>query len=211
MKQYLYKLKNYIQYKINREIGGVFFRQAVKQRPLRIIIGASRRTQKGWIPSEEYCLNLLKTEDWRRYFKENSIDALLAEHVWEHLTKKNGLRAATVCYKYLKKSGYLRIAIPDGLFPNKNYINHVKPGSNDPDASDHKVLYNYKSISKLFGKVGFKVHLLEYFDEKGRFHFKKWNKDDGMIYRSKRYDKRNNGRKLNYTSIVLDATKSEKL
>jgi len=97
-------------------------------------------------------------ELWKKYFKENSIDALLAEHVWEHLSKKEGIRAAKICFKYLKnKTGYIRVAVPDGLFPSKAYINHVKPKGNDSDAYDHKILYTYKSLSRIFEKVGFKV------------------------------------------------------
>jgi uncharacterized protein len=46
-----------------------------------------------------------------------------------------------------------------------------------------------------------------YFDDTGRFHFTEWAPEDGMIHRSERYNKRNRGGKLGYTSIVLDAVK----
>jgi predicted SAM-dependent methyltransferase len=48
---------------------------------------------------------------------------------------------------------------------------------------------------------------LEYYDEAGAFHFKGWNPSDGLVHRSKRYDRRNDGTRLNYTSIILDARK----
>jgi predicted SAM-dependent methyltransferase len=49
--------------------------------------------------------------------------------------------------------------------------------------------------------------LYEYFDGAGRFHFTEWSPEDGMIHRSKRFDKRNRAGKLGYPSIVLDAVK----
>jgi len=107
----------------------------------------------------------------------------------------------------VKKGGYLRAAVPDGLHPSRKYIDAVKPGGTDSGSDDHKVLYNYKKFSEIFCKAGFDVELLEWFDEKGNFNFKEWDKDAGMIHRSKRYDQRNEDGQLNYTSIILDAIK----
>ncbi|MDP2641179.1 MAG: hypothetical protein Q8P39_01390, partial [Candidatus Yanofskybacteria bacterium] len=87
----------------------------------------------------------------------------------------------------------------------------VKAGGLDsylftPDAG-HKVLYTYKTLAQVFQKAGFRVDLLEYFDEQGTFHFKEWHPGEGMIFRSSKFDRRNKGEKLNYTSIILDAWK----
>ena len=65
-------------------------------------------------------------------------------------------------------------------------------------------------LYKIFGLIvnyinGSKV--LEYFDEDNNFHFNKWDKNKGMIYRSKRYDERNKQNPLAYTSIIIDAFK----
>jgi predicted SAM-dependent methyltransferase len=49
--------------------------------------------------------------------------------------------------------------------------------------------------------------LLEYFDERGTFHYHDWSPADGMIRRSARFDSRNVGGHLAYTSIILDAKK----
>jgi predicted SAM-dependent methyltransferase len=138
---------------------------------------------------------------------EASIDALLAEHVWEHLTPEEGILAGKVCFRYLKPGGYLRIAVPDGLFPDAEYIEFVKPGGVGPSAYTHKVLYTYITLQEVFRRAGFKVDLLEFFDEKGEFHYKQWDPDDGMIVRSMRfYDKRSFGT-LKYRSLILDARK----
>lgn len=207
MKNIFTKLKLFTLENSQRITNKLRFIAGVNKYPLKITIGASGISQQGWLISEKEYLDLTKESDWKKYFKKNSIDLLLAEHVWEHLTKKQTVLAAKNCFKYLKNGGNLRVAVPDGMFPDKKYINHVKPGSNDPDARDHKMLYTYQSFSKFFKKNGFTVKLLEYHDEKGKFHYHKWNKKNGMVARSKRFDKRNYGGKLNYTSIILDAKK----
>jgi len=51
------------------------------------------------------------------------LDAILAEHVWEHLTKEEALIAALTCYRYIKNGGYLRVAVPDGPHPNPQTLN----------------------------------------------------------------------------------------
>lgn len=188
-------------------INTILFFVKTRKSVLKITIGASNISQDGWISSEKDYLNLLKEDHWKKYFKEGSIDILLAEHVWEHLTNKEALLASRICYKYLKKGGHLRIAVPDGLFPNKIYINNVKPNGIGPGADDHKVLYTYITVKHLFEKTGFEVKMLEYFDENGKFHSNRWQKENGMIFRSKRYDERNSKTKLVYTSIILDAVK----
>jgi len=174
---------------------------------LRIVIGSSGIYDKGWIGTDIEYLNLLKPHDWKRFFLPNSIDAILAEHVWEHLTTDEGFAAAQQCFTYLKPGGYLRVAVPDGFHPNPNYIQYVKVGGCGAGAHDHKVLYDCTSLTALFEKAGFRVKLLEYFDRDGNFHFVEWDPNDGTIRRSKRFDPRNHGEELNYTSLILDAYK----
>ena len=174
---------------------------------LKIVIGSSGIYEDGWIPSEVHFLNLLDEKTWSRYFSENEIDYLLAEHVWEHISLEDGKKAAKVCHKFLKEGGRLRLAVPDGFHQNQEYIDYVKPGGHGAGADDHKVLYNYKTFSSIFEENGFKVELLEYFDENNRFIANEWDKEEGYIHRSIRYDKRNSNGQANYTSIILDAIK----
>ena len=195
------------RYLYRRLVAPYQLKRLAKRRPLKIVIGASSISEPGWITTEIEYLNLLKPEDWERYFQPNSIDAILAEHVWEHLTLEQGVQAAKTCLKYLRPKGYLRVAVPDGLHPNPTYIEWVRPGGIGVAADDHKVLYTYQSFRKVFESAGFKTELLEYFDKEGEFHAREWEPTDGMIHRSKRFDGRNRGKKLAYTSIVLDATK----
>lgn len=183
-------------------------RRLAAMRPCRVVVGASGRIPEGWIGTEVEDLDLLRPNTWERFFEPESIDAILAEHVWEHLSDEEGCLAAATCFRFLKSGGYLRLAVPDGNHPDPSYIEHVRPGGSGPGCDDHKVLYNYKVLSKVFERAGFQVKLLEYFDEDGQFVRETWNPADGMIRRSERFDLRNNNGRLAYTSIVLDAVKS---
>jgi predicted SAM-dependent methyltransferase len=175
--------------------------------PLKLVIGAEGKHDPGWIDTESEFLNLLNPEHWQTHFPKGSIDAMLAEHVWEHLTIDEGLLAAKLCFEYLKPGRHLRVAVPDGFHPSEEYINNVKPGGIGRSADDHKVLYNYVTFSAVFEKAGFRVNLLEHFDSDGGFHFVDWSPEDGRIKRSKRFDQRNKDGELHYTSLILDAWK----
>src|SRR3984957_4728120 len=181
----------------------------VRTAPVRIVIGASGIHDAGWIPTEIGVLDILNSRQWSRGFAENSIDAILAEHVWEHLTPEQGLLAARHCFHFLKPGGYLRVAVPDGFHPDPAYIEWVRVGGNGPGADGHKVLYNCDSFRRLFESVGFDVELLEYFDSTGTFHHVDWDPPAGTIHRSRRFDERNCDGRLNYTSIILDARKKQ--
>lgn len=188
-------------------IGHFQLKQASHRSPLKLIVGAASSRQSGWIATNKINLNLLVLRDWECYFTVNSIDAILAEHVWEHLELSEAYLAAQHCFQYLKPDGYLRVAVPDGLHPNPAYIDWVKPGGQGDGSDDHRVLYTYRTFSQVFQSAGFEVELLEYFDEQGGFHAKTWEAEAGLISRSQRYDDRNHHGQLNYTSIILDAWK----
>ncbi|SEO79013.1 Predicted SAM-depedendent methyltransferase [Amphibacillus marinus] len=176
----------------------------------KIVLGAGKYfNNPGWIYTQEDELSLLNEADWERKFSKNSIDALLAEHVWEHLTLEEGNRAATICYQYLKPGGYIRCAVPDGYFRSRSYQQLIQvggPGSIDHPAASHKVVYQYKSLTNIFNEVGFDVHLLEYCDEQGDFHWLDWDESAGIIFRSKKLDPRNKNM-LVFPSLIIDAFK----
>ena len=178
-------------------------RQAIKTSPLRIVIGSSGVFEPGWIPTNSDQLNLLHQESWDLYFRHESIEALLAEHVWEHLTVAEGKTAAAICYRYLKHGGYLRIAVPDGLFPCAQYQEYIGVGGKGGggEIGGHKVVYTYRTLSETLESAGFTVTLLEYHDELGNLHLNEWRPEDGMIHRSRRFDSRG------AVSIVADAKK----
>lgn len=177
---------------------------------MRVILGAGQTRYEGWVATQEEELNLLCLSDWNKLFAAESIDALLAEHVWEHLTFEEGIEAATNCYKYLKPGGYIRCAVPDRNFRNEWYQNMVQvggPGPADHPAATHKIVYDYEKFIHVFESAGFQVSLLEYCDENGDFHYTYWNEEDGRIGRSFRFDTRNSMEKLGMVSIIIDAKK----
>lgn len=177
---------------------------------MKVILGAGRTTQDGWISTQESELNLLCPSNFQRMFSGHKPQAFLAEHVWEHMTPEEGLQAAKNCYEYLADGGYLRAAVPDGNFRNEWYQNMVKVGgSGDPShpAYTHKIVYDYHTFAQVFRQAGFEVELLEWCDEDGVFHFKYWNEADGRIGRSLRFDTRNHDGRLGMVSIILDAKK----
>lgn len=177
---------------------------------MRIILGAGKANYEGWISTQEKDLNLLDRKDFEKSYKENSIDAMLAEHVWEHMSKEEGILAAINCYDFLKGGGYIRAAVPDINFKNEWYQDMVKvggPGPTNHPAYTHKIVYDYLTFKEVFESAGFEVELLEYCDEDGIFHYKYWNEEDGKIGRSFRFDTRNSIEKLGMVSIVIDAKK----
>ena len=191
-------------------VGPSRIRKAVAASPAqRIVIGAGSKQPPGWLPTQIEFLNLLEPAQWESFFQPDSLQAMLAEHVWEHLTPEEGAQAARTCYRFLRPGGYLRVAVPDGLHPDPEYHEWVKVGGASPMqvANDHKVLYTHDTLRALFESAGFRVDLYEYFDEAGTFHFHDWDERAGKIWRSKRFDRRNAGGTLRFTSIVLDAVK----
>ncbi|MBD7963076.1 SAM-dependent methyltransferase [Fictibacillus sp. Sa2CUA10] len=181
------------------------------QADMKVVIGAGEyNNNPNWLQTQESELNLLKRSDWERKFSGESLQAILAEHVWEHLTLEEGVEAAKICFDFLKPGGHIRCAIPDGFFPDKDYQMGVQiggPGPKDHPAASHKIVHNYKTITSMFRKAGFSVTLLEYFDEKGDFHTQNWDESEGFIYRSMRFDHRNQNGKLGFVSLIVDAKK----
>ncbi|PLT28117.1 class I SAM-dependent methyltransferase [Peribacillus deserti] len=182
-----------------------------KQEEIKVVIGAGEyNNNPGWLHTQEDELNLLNLTTWDEKFDENSITAILAEHVWEHLTYEEGIAAAQHCYKFLKPSGYIRCAVPDGFFRNDEYQKIVKvggPGPKDHPAASHKIVHNYKILSAMFESAGYEVRLLEYCDEEGNFHTSEWDGNEGVIFRSKRFDPRNQGETPVFPSLIVDAIK----
>ncbi|SFK23914.1 Predicted SAM-depedendent methyltransferase [Marinilactibacillus piezotolerans] len=181
---------------------------------LRVVIGAGEyNNNPGWIHTQEQDLNVLEEASWDENFKIETIDVLLAEHVWEHFTYDEGVTAAKLCWKYLKPGGYFRCAVPDGYFPNKEYRKVVQVGGPGPvnhPAASHKTVYNFETLGKLFSEAGFECELLEYHDKNGVFHQINWNKEDGNIFRSVKVDPRNSST-ITFPSLIIDAKKSLKV
>lgn len=160
-----------------------------------------------WFSCDINLLDITKRMNWFNLLGLKKVTNIFAEHVWEHLNDKDTNLANKNCYFFLKKKGRLRLAVPDGYHPDKGYIDYVKPNGNGIGSDDHKILYNYTTMKDKLEAIGFTVELLEYWDEKGKFHYKNWTNEGGKVKRSRRYDERNKSKQLNYTSLIIDAIK----
>ncbi len=173
---------------------------------IKLIVGGAGTKFQGWITSDIRTLDVTSYSNWQKLFKRNEISHILAEHVWEHLSIEDSQKALHNCHIFLKKRGKIRIAVPDGYFPDQTYINSVKPGGFGPGSDDHKILYTYLTLSRELINAGFDFHLIEYFNENGQFVRNEWSIDDGFIHRSYQHDIRNiDG--LRYTSLIIDGVK----
>lgn len=179
---------------------------------IRVVVGAGANAHNnpGWIHTQQDDLDLLNRQQWVDRFQSNSIHTILAEHVWEHLTFEQGVEAAKVCFEFLQPGGFIRCAVPDGYFPDEEYQRIVQvggPGPKDHPAASHRIVFTYHTLVQLFENAGYEVKLLEYFDETGEFHYQDWNESEGFIYRTLRFDHRNQNGKIGCTSILVDAIK----
>lgn len=150
---------------------------------LRIIVGAGPVTQLGFIALQESDLDITKPEQWAQLFEPNSIDAIVAEHVFEHLTLNEGYQAMRNCYQYLKSGGTLRIAVPDGFHPDDKYIAWVMPGTGY-NGDDHKVLFDYQILASMMRQAGFFLDYKEFWNERGEFYSEPMGVERGEMRRT---------------------------
>ena len=174
---------------------------------INLVVGAGISKFKGWFSTDISTLDITKEFDFKKYFTKRKINKVLAEHVFEHLTEEEIKKTLSNFYKYSDKLVNIRIAVPDGLHADRNYIESVKPGGIGEGAEDHKNLFTYKSLSDIFTKYGFKANLIEYWDDNHNFHSKYSNDNNGFVERCKINDSRNKDGKPNYTSLLIDFTK----
>lgn len=168
---------------INAKSGGSF--KYVGDGDIRVIIGSGPQRLDGWLATDIDKLNIVEDASWRRLFTPDSIDRLLAEHVFEHLSLRELHDALGHAYTYLKPGGLLRMAVPDAFHPSRYYYNLVKPGGWETPY-EHMLFLDHEMLSRIGSEVGFEVRLLEYFDENGVFHDTGYGSEDGIIQRCAR-------------------------
>lgn len=166
----------------------VFSRYFFPGKKIKLNIGAALDQYDGWISTDITTLDITKLSDWSFYFKENSIDSILAEHVFEHLTMGQIKDSLINIKKYLKKGGVFRMAVPDGNHPSEYIIELVKPMGLEHGADDHKTLFTIGLVRELSNEMGLGLNPVEYFDNEGVFNKKEFNYENGYITRcSKNY------------------------
>ena len=189
-------------------------RQAVDQAlaqdlSVKVIIGAGQTRYSGWIATDMPAFDVLAAADWARLFPPASVDRMLAEHVFEHVSVADFSRFLRIARQYLAPNGRVRIAVPDGCHPDSDYIERVRPGGTGIGADDHQVLYTCESMGEALRAGGYQFELLEYFDAAGRFHRRDWRAEDGFVMRSALSDRRNSNGELKFTSLIIDCWLAE--
>ena len=179
-----------------------------KKERLKIIIGASGTIQKNWISTERETLDMLNPKKWLKILDKSSISCILAEHVFEHLTKEDGQKSVKTCLKFLKEGGNFRIAVPDAFHPSEEYRKCSKPGGYGAGAMDHKEFYNYQNIKKMLSQFDdyIEINFLEYYDENGVMHSKNIDEEKGIIERTIKNRRILPGTNDIYSSLILDIT-----
>jgi len=175
--------RNHLQEVIAKVIetkGGTF--QYVGDGRVRVIVGASSQRLPGWLATDIDTLNVTQESSWSSLFRPGSIDNILAEHVLEHLSLEELHRVLAHAKKYLKAGGVFRIAVPDAFHPSRYYYNLVKPGGWETPI-EHKLFFDHEMLTRIAEQSGYKIRLLEYFDESGVFHKVDYSPDNGTIQR----------------------------
>lgn len=178
--------------------------QARVAQPLNVILGAGPISMSGWLSTDAELLDVRSLHDWEELFHPGSIDRLMAEHLFEHLSYAECTTAFTLCFRFLKPRGLLRVAVPDGHRKDAEYVAEVTPPKDG-----HRVLFTVEDLTQRLSQAGFLVTPLEYFDGAEQFHCTPWDQTDGLIRRSAGYDRQEQFRRgaLYYTSLIVDARK----
>lgn len=181
---------------------------------MKVIVGAGGTSEPGWLSLNESDLDITSADQWARLFQPGTLEAIVAEHVWEHLTTEEGIEAARNCYRYLRHGGTLRIAVPDELHPGELYWQWCAPviGFN---RDDHKVFYSRESLCAVLASAGFRCEPREFFDQRGMFFSDLVPDGKGSIKRTGRtYPNTFEGSLVSlivgapYTSLIVDGVKS---
>ena len=177
--------------------------------PLKIIVGAAETNQRGWLATNEQWLDITKEDHWIHFFgHKQQISHIVAEHVFEHLTREEASVALDQMFKRLTDNGRVRIAVPDGYNPDKDYIRHVDICGIGDDAIDHKQLLNLDTLTALIGEAGFIIEHVEGFTKDGQLVQKPWNEADGFIRRSRQNDSHEKWQFPDAaTSLIIDGIK----
>ena len=74
------------------------------EKDIKLILGAALTNQKGWFSTNEEWLDIANKKHWERLFHtKNSVNNIVAEHVFEHLTIDEMKNSINLIYMYLKK------------------------------------------------------------------------------------------------------------
>ena len=120
--------------------------------------------------------------------------------------------ALRLIYEHMVVGGSLRIAVPDGNNPNKDYREHCGINGIGADAADHKQFIKFEMLRDEVENIGFESKLMEGFTNKKELISIKLNYELGRVLRS-RNNKIDIESKLGWgfhdakTSLIVDCFK----
>ena len=137
------------------------------------------------------------------------IKNVIAEHVFEHLYEKEMVLAINNLGKFMNIGSRIRIAVPDGYNPSKEYIRNVMVGGLGPGADDHKQLLNYEKVNSIsnYYLQNFNFQFIEYFDSEGNFYSNEYINLGKEIKRSSSSYYKNKSFYSSHLSLIFDVIK----
>ena len=176
-----------------------------KQDPLKIIIGAGGTGYAGWVSTDYPIFDVLSSSHWKYLLGDAKVEHILAEHVFEHLSSEELLIALANIKNCARNDIVIRIAVPDGNFPDINYIRHVEPGGMGPGAYDHKILYTKEKLGSIIrADQNWVIDFVEYWTEEGEIVSTYSDYPNGKVMRCLKNDNRNTKGQIKYTSLIVD-------
>jgi predicted SAM-dependent methyltransferase len=147
-----------------------FRRKIAAVNKVMLTVGAGSTNYPGWISVDKDALDITKKEDFSQTFRKNQIFKILAEHVIEHIERKDFENFLYSVREYLDTFGTIRVAVPDAYHPSGYVKELTKPGGTEPGADDHKVFYTINMMQEIANANGYNLAPIEYFDDAGIFH-----------------------------------------
>jgi predicted SAM-dependent methyltransferase len=124
---------------------------------------------KQWYSEEGYC-NILKSHNFVHHnveyglpFPNESIDYLYSSHLIEHLFKEDAKKLLKEAHRVLKKSGIVRICVPDLEYAISLYqkgdkekaLRYFFATSKSGYFSRHQYMYDFDLLKQLLEEAGF--------------------------------------------------------
>jgi predicted SAM-dependent methyltransferase len=108
-----------------------------------------------WQPGVDICWDVTKGLP----FEDSYIAGIFTEHMLEHVEFHQAISILKECRRVLRKSGFLRIVVPDGQLYLCEYANHLSGGPADiPYAEDDKAIFEFAtamvSVNRIFRHHG---------------------------------------------------------
>ncbi len=152
--------------------------------PLKLNIGSGATRYPGWRSIEIRELDIRYRVDWAYFLGDQRPKAVFAEHVFEHLSFRDTVRAFAHIGEFLAPGGVFRFAVPDGNHPSGYYRELTGPGGIGWGGDDHHYFFTIGDVPLLERASGLRAQPLEYFDDEGRFVGVPFDDANGPVVRS---------------------------